>query len=331
MGGPAARILSELALNNIDIHLKNSGVQFVRYADDFHIFCQSKRDAFASLITLTDALENEGLVLQRSKTRILSRSEFHSQCDLVLGRKGGSPTPVQRLMSLSLRYDPYSANAASDYESLRDELQNIDIVSLLSEQLARSNIHIPTTKKIISALNHIDEEYQFGAVMSVLTNMSILHPIAINVFLAISGMFDRLTIEHKEIVCRQIRELYDAKHEVMQTSIHIAYANRIVAKQKSPENEAYLHRCFDREESIVVRRDIYLIFANWTNYSWLSIRLGRFIAMSPWERRAAILASHYMSDEGSHWRRHTSARFSDLEVVVRDWRAAKQNFELPVS
>ena len=235
-------------------------------------------------------------------------------------------------MSISLRYDPYSQNADRNYERLRDELSTIDIVALLNEQLARTQVHIATTKKIVAALRHVGEEAQFGAAASMLNNMHLLHPIATNVFIAIADLFDSLTPEHKEQICSQIRLLYDDRHEVMAIPLHVAFANRIVGKLKSQENEAYLHRCFDQAQSVVVRRDIFLIFANWQNFFWLSIRLGRFTAMSDWERRAAVLASFSMSDEGKHWRQHTSARLTPMETLVRDWRASKQSgFELPLT
>jgi hypothetical protein len=49
VGGPAARILSELVLNQIDRLLELEGITFCRFADDFHIFCESNEDAYARL------------------------------------------------------------------------------------------------------------------------------------------------------------------------------------------------------------------------------------------------------------------------------------------
>jgi Reverse transcriptase (RNA-dependent DNA polymerase) len=332
VGGPAARLLAEIALNSVDRLLQNSGLIFKRYADDFHIFCQSKPDAYKALLLLSETLENDSLILQRSKTRIMSRAEFISQADLILGERGATETPVRRLMSLSLRYDPYSKNAEANYEHLREELSRIDIISLLNEQLSRTQIHLATTKRIVSALVHLDEDSQFGAAASMLNNMHLLHPIASNVFITISRIFQGLSATHKDQICEQIRDLYESGHEAMSIPLHVAYANRIIGQNKNQENESYLHRCFEREQSPMIRRDIFLIFANWQNFPWLSIRLRRFSSLSEWERRAAILASFYMMDEGKHWRDHTANRFSPVELLVRDWRSQKkQNFELPVA
>jgi hypothetical protein len=158
---------------------------FARYADDYHLFCDSKQEAYLALRTISETLGKEGLVLQRSKTRILTKAEFSAQVASVLGSDEAQPTPARRLMALSLRYDPYSANAMENYLQLREELSKIDIVGLLNEQLARSQIHIATTKKIVAALRHIDPEYQLGAVVSLLDNMTSLHPIASLVLIAV--------------------------------------------------------------------------------------------------------------------------------------------------
>ena len=72
IGGPAARILSELTLNQIDRILKNQGVVFVRYSDDYHLFANSRDAAFQNLVFLSEKLFlNQGLSLNKSKTRIL--------------------------------------------------------------------------------------------------------------------------------------------------------------------------------------------------------------------------------------------------------------------
>jgi hypothetical protein len=77
IGGPAARLLSELLLNQIDLLLRLDGIQFCRFADDYHLFCDSYEDAFRSLVYLSEKLLlNQGLQLQKAKTRIMSGQEF---------------------------------------------------------------------------------------------------------------------------------------------------------------------------------------------------------------------------------------------------------------
>src|SRR5262249_30996787 len=61
IGGPASRILAELALNPVDLFLNRKGIPFCRYVDDFHIFARSKQEAYNHLAFLAQILFNEGL------------------------------------------------------------------------------------------------------------------------------------------------------------------------------------------------------------------------------------------------------------------------------
>jgi len=60
VGGPASRILSELALNAVDFLLERRGIKFCRYADDYVLFCADRADAYRDLVFLADKLANEG-------------------------------------------------------------------------------------------------------------------------------------------------------------------------------------------------------------------------------------------------------------------------------
>lgn len=330
IGGPAARILSELSLNNSDQYLFSAGVKFLRYADDYHIFCKSKKEAHDIIVRLHKILDNEGLTLQKSKTRVLSSSEFKKVLSTARGQEADTRSPIQRLMSLALRYDPYAPNAADQYEELKRQLDDIDILALLNEQLARTRIHIPSARKIIEALRLVEPSVQGGAVLSMLDNLSALYPISTTVFQTIYSVFDSLDEKVKELACNKIVELYDSGHEAMGIENHIAFANRIIGKFDSVNNRSYLHRCFDREISELVRRDIILIFSNWGNFAWLSIFKANFQAISGWQRRAFILASYSMQDEGKHWRDHMKSRFDHFEILVRDWRTERLNGPLPI-
>jgi hypothetical protein len=76
VGGPASRILAELALNHTDFHLKSRDIEFCRYADDYTIFCNSESEAYKILILLSEKLSNDQLSLQKDKTKIMSSNEF---------------------------------------------------------------------------------------------------------------------------------------------------------------------------------------------------------------------------------------------------------------
>ena len=229
------------ALNNLSHHIiQDAGAKFLRYADDFHFFCNSKKEAYELLVQLSTALDNEGLSLQRSKTRILTSSEFTQMTKGLFGEEGDLNSPIHRLMSLSLRYDPYSRHASEKYEELKREIEDIDVVGLLNEQLARTRVHVAATKKIVAALSLIDSDQLFGVLASMLTRLTSLYPIATSVLITIANVFDRLSLEEKEAICVQLRELYLSGHEVMSVPTHVAYAIRMIRETQQYSESKFL-------------------------------------------------------------------------------------------
>lgn len=79
IGGNAARLLAELLLDRIDRLLVSRNVCFQRFVDDYLIFTNSVEKSQSDLVALSQLLlDNEGLSLQRVKTRIMSRAEFRT-------------------------------------------------------------------------------------------------------------------------------------------------------------------------------------------------------------------------------------------------------------
>lgn len=330
VGGPAARILSELALNNTDQLMAAAGVKFARYADDYHIFCRTRSEAHDLIVQLYRWLDNDGLTLQKSKTRILTSAEFRSMLEPATSEEPDTRSPIQRLMSLTLRFDPYAPDAAEQYEALKDELEGIDLVGLLNEQLSQTRVHIPTARKIVETLKFSGKDVKAGAVIAMLDNIDALAPIAPTTLQSIASIFDDLDDDKRSAVSSKLIDMYDSDHEIFSLEINIAYMNRVLAKQKSLSTQHFLARCFDKENSDLVRRDIVLIFGNWGNFPWLSFYKGNFLSLSGWQRRALILASYSMADEGKHWRDHTKGRFDKLEMLVRDWKSERSNQMLAI-
>ena len=60
--------------------------------------------------------------------------------------------------------------------------------------------------------------------------------------------------------------------------------------------------------------------------------LRRFGSLSNWERKAFIVASFHMSDEGEHWLNHTKRTLSPAEIVIRDWYKGRlqRTTEVPI-
>ncbi|RYZ78055.1 MAG: RNA-directed DNA polymerase, partial [Proteobacteria bacterium] len=111
VGGAAARILSETLLNRVDRLLISEQIRFCRFVDDYIIFAESKEAAHSALIKLSSLLlSNEGLSLQKTKTRILSAAEFLATSEFSdPSEDESSEEQVSRTFRrLRVHFDPYS-------------------------------------------------------------------------------------------------------------------------------------------------------------------------------------------------------------------------------
>lgn len=345
VGGPAARILSEISLNQIDMLLRAEGIRFCRFADDYHLFCDTYRDAFHSLVFLSERLlQNQGLQLQKSKTRISSGREFIATSPLAGEIDDEEESPAdegmpdikeqsQGLMRLSLRFDPYSPTAADDYEVLKNELKKFDVLSLLKAELVKSRIHISLSKRIVSAIRFIDDAQRDDAVLSLIENEELLYPVYANVLLVAKAVFDELKTETRLKVIKYVRQLIVEKSHVLQVELNLAYAVRLISCTDGPENEEVLNRLYKDTRSILIRRDIILAMAKWRAWYWISDLRADFRTLGPAERRAFLVASYVLTDEGKHWREHIAPELSPMENLVKKWASEKiqlTNWSIPL-
>jgi len=344
IGGPASRILSELVLNQVDQLLKLDKIPFCRFSDDFHIFADSIEDGFAKLLFLSAKLQGtQGLQLQRAKTRIMSSAEFISTSPLRLDDHDvpvtGAVEPsladrARSLLRFSIRFDPYSPTAADDYEQLKNEIEKFDIVGLLHAELSKSRIHVALARKIVSAIKYLDARQKDQAILSLMENVELLYPIFSSILTVIKQVFSELSeATQNEVIDRLLRLIQLGSH-VLRVELVLAYAVRVLAAKPSAGVQETLVRLYnDQRLTSLVRRDVILAMTRLGAWHWLSDKRNSFRSMSQSERRAFIIASYSLKDEGSHWRQHISDEFSPFEKLVKNWIAKKSqigNWVVPI-
>jgi hypothetical protein len=206
---------------------------------------------------------------------------------------------------------------------MRKELEKVDILMLLKSELAKSRIHISLTKKIISAIRYIDESKRDGMVMALIENSDLLYPIYANVLFVAKDIFAELRAETRREVTEYVKALIRARSYIMQVPLNLAYAVRLLSCESSADNEELLHRIYNETKDIGIRRDIILAMSRWQSWEWLSNLRNTFRTLSPLERRAFIVASYQLRDEGKHWRQHVQNELSPLEKLVQKWSVGK--------
>lgn len=74
-GAVLSPVLSNLYLNPLDHHMAEEGFEMVRYADDFVVLCRSQNEADEALEKITAWVEQAGLTLHPTKTKIVDSRE----------------------------------------------------------------------------------------------------------------------------------------------------------------------------------------------------------------------------------------------------------------
>lgn len=325
IGGPASRILAELALTSVDDHLLRRQKSFCRYADDYSIFCDSKSEAYEALVLLSEKLFNEGLVLQKTKTRIISTKEFQEAAGLLDPRSeksdSGDTTEEQKLLGISIRFDPYSLTAEEDYEKLKAAVNEVDIVGILGREVAKTAIDTTVAKQAIRAIRALDHPAREGAVRTILddANLEVLSPVFVMVMLAVRGVYDELEDTGMDFVDDALLGIYENRPHLLSVELNLSYFIQALSAGNTGRKQEILIELFDKPSSHLIRRQIIQIMARWECHYWLSDIKQKYGGLSEWEKRAFILASYVLGDEGRHWRRNIRRTWTPMDLIVRDW------------
>jgi len=325
VGGNAARILAEILLNSFDQMLNSKRVVFCRFVDDFILFAKSKEEAFRQLNWCAEyLLRAEGLSLQKSKTQVLTCSEFLSYAKATLeGEEGEKNKERAAFLKLHIHYDPYSTTADDDYEELKDKIKQFDVLGLLKSEIRKSRIHQAVGKQIMNALNFLDGEQLDLAFNVISSNFESLYPVFPSVMqLAIKKLGDSSSATQVQFI-DTLYKLLEADSYIIQTDNNASYVSRVLSIVNEEKSVQGIDLLYTKTTSPLVKSNCIYAMINRQNHYWLSDIKSKFLTLSSWERRAFIPGSYYLLDEGKHWRRHTERQFTKLEIIIRDWVSTK--------
>ena len=327
VGGPASRLLAELALNNVDKLLRGEDIQFCRFVDDYRIFCSSKEEAYQRLIFLSEKLFNEGLSLQKNKTRIITAKEFLEESKLLLKMDGDNLSDEEKLLRLSIHFDPYSDTRVDDYKKLKEQVAQVDVAGILGRELDKTRIDPAVTKQAISAIRVLEPDTQKDIISSLLQtdNLHTLAPVFPRLMTVLRGLYLELDEETQDLIDKGLSRLIKKDSHIIQVDLNLAYALQVLRRRCTQETEILFVQVFKKSTSPLVRREIIIAWSGWQHNHSLSDLKKDFRALSKWERRAFIVGSYNLADEGAHWRKHSKKSFDPFELVVRDWFGARKN------
>lgn len=320
----------------MDRLLLSTGSTFCRFADDYHLFAESADDANRKLIFLSEKLlENEGLLLQKSKTRVMTSEEFLATSEVSEHNIPESPeeASAREFLRLRLHFDPYSLTATEEYEQLKSELSRFDIVGLLAREMRKSRIHTALTRRLISAVQHLSDDMLNLAVMSIIENLEVLYPVFPSVILLLRAVVGRLDDETKSTAFSAIRSLIVQRSYIVAVPTNLAFAIRILAHDPSEETDIALSSIFEATRNVIIRRDVILAMARRGADYWISDAKNSFAARTSWEKTALLIASFILGDEGDYWRSAVEIQLTPSERLALEWaktRMQSGTWEIPI-
>jgi hypothetical protein len=322
VGGPAARLLSELLLNRVDRLLLSQNFQFCRFVDDYYIFGESREEIYGNLVYLSEALlNNEGLSLQKNKTRIHTAAEFleTSSFSEINEPEDQEGKDKRNFIRIHIHYDPYSDTADEDYEALCEELNRFDIIGMLASEMQKTRVSEGLTRKLIKAIAHLKGAVKEQAVLSLLDNFHVLYPILPTVMILLINIINKISENTRQKIFSTIRNLLESKSYLCKVPVNLSFAIRVLSYDNSDETDTLLINVFSETSLMMVKRDIILILAQHNADYWISDQLKRFNIATPWEKRSLLIASYILEDEGREWRKRVKSVLTPFDELVIKW------------
>jgi hypothetical protein len=154
--------------------------------------------------------------------------------------------------------------------------------------------------------------------MTIITNIESFYPCINTVLITINGIFDSISESAKSAVVDALGLLLRSDSYILKTEASRSYAIRIISKSIDSTIEPLLSSLFD-DGGPIVRREVIYALTHRKQWMVISDLRHEFPRMSRGERRATIMASYILGDEGRHWRNNTAGLFDPFEIFIQDW------------
>ncbi|MFW1642550.1 RNA-directed DNA polymerase [Acinetobacter guillouiae] len=328
IGGPASRMLAELALTAIDKLLLQRRVKFKRFVDDYLIFCSSKEEAHSLLMFLnTKLIENEGLTLQKNKSLILSKEEF---INIASAKIYGVSEDIQstekaRFLNLPVRFDPYSPNAEQEYEEIKASLQTFDLFSMLVEEIKKSNLNQIYTRHILKSLKFQDDDVISNSLRLMFENISELYTIYNVIIQTTISLWNRISDDVKEGIFLKLEELHENNSYLLQIDVNLAYTVKLFSLFCTDESLIILNDIMESSKGSLIKKLVIQAMGKQNNISWLSDLKNTYSTQSELEKRIFIVCSYLLGDEGRHWKTHNTHGFTPIQNLYKEWASQRKN------
>lgn len=320
VGPYASRLLAEALLIDVDASLQSRSIDFVRWVDDYNIFCKTEYEAQSILFSLGEWLfSKHGLTLQSAKTKILTIDDYRRE---VLFEHDDQLTDrdsvVEMLRNFRVGYDDrreddefsgkeHQANDVDDaeVEKALAVLQGTDLKGMLEASLADTAlVDYQAVTYALSKLPRIPgapDALKREILELVIENAELLYPVAEHIAGYVLSFSDLTGAEQKRIAKKLLKPLKSKK--TPPPPYYAMWILHIFASSKQWNHAQDIVRLYSEATSEVIRRFAALAIHSSGSRSEALALKDEYTAASPVLRLAILFASRKLgADERKHWR-----------------------------
>lgn len=300
IGPHAVHLIAESTLIPVDNSLATNGLDFIRYADDIIIFCESKKSATSALALVASILDKQQrLMLQRHKTKFYRPEAFQALCSEMIEDRPIDKSE-ERLLSIIRKYTGGNPYQTISYNSIKPEdwkqFSDRVVGKIINEYLSKNEVDYIRLRWFYRRLAQVGHP---GALDVSIENFEKLGPCLANICAYISSI-QSIDPEEWNRIGGKFISLLDteeiARSEFFRLSIlslfsrnkHINHFSALASRYQSSDPYA--------------RREIILAAYENGAFDWLRELKESYSQMDAWQRMAYIFSvSGLPSDEKKYF------------------------------
>jgi hypothetical protein len=306
VGGQGSRILAELFLNPVDHRLTEAGLNWHRYVDDYVLIADSQASAYKGLSILSHALADYGITLNRTKTTFLPARHF---VDYVDSQLGVGNDDASKLKAIDLHFDPYSDAAITEYESLKETVESLEVQKLLALELAKAQ---PDTFLIgqIGRTLRLQPDAVAMQLCETLLGPKNLHAFRASWATIMRGVSalraDQTFSQLFDKIDALLDEIPTHSSHLLQAEASLLHYLRTIRFVRTTARATFVRQTFEFSQSDTVKRGCIDCWRKWKDRSMFTFLRNKWSSHSPELQRLVWLAAHDFGDEGSGFMRQVN-------------------------
>lgn len=317
IGPHPIHLLAEATMIPIDNSIITQGLEFLRYADDILIFCNSEQNARAALAKIALILDKQQrLMLQRHKTKIYNSNEFQILCRNMIEDRPIN-TEEDELLKIIKRYsngDPYltvtyNDISRQDWESITDETISKIIYGYINQEEV-DYIRLRWFYRRLAQIGHP------GAIEVSLNEISKLNPCFANICTYLASV-QSIDEEKWKYIGERLLELLESQ-EVLDNEFFRLSLLSLFTKNKYINHFSVLTTKYSSSESFV-KREILLAACQNSAYDWIREQKESYQSMDPWQKMAFIYAIVGLPKDEKKYFISTLTSTRPFDIILSRW------------